>query len=405
MKRQQVMKWRWLAMAMLIAGGWAVPRGVQAADAIDESPLPVEVEEAFPKLRIPLPVAITNAGDGSGRLFVCSQTGKILAFPNDPAVEEAAVFLDIVDQVMYKEKENEEGLLGLAFHPKYKENGQFFVYYTTRSEAHTCVISRFKVSKDNPNQADRASEEELLRIPAPYWNHKGGTLAFGPDGMLYVGLGDGGNANDPHKNGQNMQALLGKILRIDVDHHDPGMKYAIPKDNPFAEKPTQGRGEIWASGIRNIWRLSFDRETGALWAADVGQNLWEEINIITRGGNYGWNLREAKHDFTAKSDEDRAGLIDPIWEYHHDVGKSITGGHVYRGKRVPALTGHYLYGDYVAGKIWALKYDEANKQVVANRPITSRNLPVYTFGEGEDGEVYMSTQLGGGVIFRFKPKS
>ncbi|MCA8990276.1 MAG: PQQ-dependent sugar dehydrogenase, partial [Planctomycetaceae bacterium] len=190
------------------------------------------------------------------------------------------------------------------------------------------------------------------------------TLAFGPDGYLYVGLGDGGAGGDPMGNGQNLNTLLGKILRIDVHHPaaDGKTNYSIPADNPFANRPN-ARGEIWAYGVRNIWRHSFDRKTGQLWAADVGQDLWEEINIVTKGGNYGWKDREGKHLFTPKDQPQRpdtptpAGMIDPIWEYHHDIGKSITGGNVYRGKDLPELDGMYLYGDYVSGKLWALKYD------------------------------------------------
>jgi quinoprotein glucose dehydrogenase len=298
------------------------------------------------------------------------------------------------NKVAYIDKENEEGLLGMAFHPKFKTNGEFFVYYTTQEESHTTVVSRFKVSKENPNQADPASEEVLMSVNHPYWNHKGGTICFGPDGYLYIAIGDGGAGNDPHGNGQNLQTLLGKVLRIDVDHKDGKLEYAIPKDNPFigrfANKQLIARPEIFAYGIRNIWRMSFDRATGQLWAADVGQNLWEEINLITKGGNYGWNLRESKHEFAPNSTGSGPGLVDPIFEYNHDIGKSITGGHVYRGKKFPGLVGHYLYADYVSGRIWALKYDEKKKAALANHPIPYEGaaLPVISFGEDEAGEVY-----------------
>ena len=362
---------------------------------VDTSPLPLETERAFPELKFLRPLAVTHAGDGSNRVFVLGQHGTIWVFPNDPDVTEAATFLDITNRVVYNDKENEEGLLGVAFHPKYKENGEFFVYYTSRNAPpHTSVISRFRVSKDDPNQADPASEEELLRIPQPFWNHNGGTLAFGPDGFLYVGLGDGGSANDPHGNGQNLTTLLGKILRIDVDRKEGKKNYAIPKDNPFAGKGKEALPEIWAYGLRNVWRLSFDRETGTCWAGDVGQDLWEEINIIERGGNYGWNLREAKHPFGPNGAPARGDLIDPIWEYPHTVGKSITGGHVYRGRKLPALVGCYLYGDYVSGKLWGLRYDEREKRVLANHEIRGKNLPVVSFGEDEQGEVYFTTTFG-----------
>ena len=200
-------------------------------------------------------------------------------------------------------------------------------------------------------------------------------------------------------NGQNVQTLLGSILRIDIDHKEDGRNYAIPKDNPFATDPRLARGEIYAYGFRNIWRMAFDHETGDLWAADVGQDLWEEINIVRPGGNYGWNLREGKHKFGLVGSEARQDLIEPIFEYHHDVGKSITGGCVYRGKSVPALYGHYLYGDYVSGKLWGLKYDAKEGKVVANRSIPGENIPVITFGEDEAHEVYFSDSFG--RLFRF----
>jgi quinoprotein glucose dehydrogenase len=365
-----------------------------AADAVDESPLAVQVRPAFARLRFKRPIVLTHAGDGTNRVFVCSQLGSIHVFPNDQNVAESQVFMDLSHKVVYKDKENEEGLLGMAFHPKFKENGQFFLYYNTTDAPHTCVISRFRVSPSNPNQGDPKSEQEILRIPQPYWNHNGGTIVFGPDGYLYVGLGDGGSAKDPHGNGQKMTTLLGKILRIDVDRHDPGKAYAIPKDNPFASPGDNALDEIWASGVRNIWRMSFDRETGRLWAADVGQDLWEEINLIVKGGNYGWSLREGKHPFGPKGVESRPDLIDPIWEYHHSVGKSITGGHVYRGRRVPELVGKYLYADYVTGKIWGLVYDEKQQRVTANHSIPGNIFPVMSFGEDEAGEVYYMLDSG-----------
>ncbi|MCO6458873.1 MAG: PQQ-dependent sugar dehydrogenase [Pirellulaceae bacterium] len=389
-------------MALLLLGAtWLLGPAARAEDKVDESPLKIGVEDAFPKIRIARPVVVTHAGDGSNRLFVASQLGTIHVFPNDPAAEATQVFLDIESRVVYKDKENEEGLLGLALHPKFRENGQFFVYYTTRSAPHTSVVSRFRVSADNPNQADPDSEEELLRIPQPFWNHNGGTLVFGPDGYLYIGLGDGGAANDPQDNGQNLATWLGSILRIDVDRHDMGKAYAVPPDNPFVDRPG-AQPEIWAYGLRNVWRMSFDPETGLCWAGDVGQNLWEEINLIERGGNYGWRVREGLHPFAASGHKPPGKPIDPIWEYHHDIGKSITGGDVYRGSKLPELRGAYLYGDYVSGRLWALRYDADKKRVVANHPLQGNNLPVVTFGRDEQGEVYFTTVLGGGIIYRFK---
>jgi glucose/arabinose dehydrogenase len=399
----------------------AITPAMAPAQQVDLRPLPIKVVEAFPSLKWPddvtgvdeglvkevRPLVITGANDGTNRLFVATQPGTIHVFKNDPAVNQMTTFLDLRDRLHYRvPQENEEGFLGLAFHPRFKENGQFFVYYTynyKEEKERKSIISRFHVLKEDPNRADPDSEEVLLEIPQPFGNHNGGSLIFGPDGHLYVGLGDGGNANDPFKNGQNLSTLLGKILRIDVDHQDPGLKYAVPKDNPFANRQ-DARGEIWAWGIRNVWRIAFDRQTGDLWAGDVGQDTWEEIDIIIRGGNYGWNLREGLHRFTGMGNvgsDPRPDLIEPIWEYNHSVGKSITGGNVYRGKGVPELNGAYLYADWVAGSISALTYDKAAKRVTANRAIVDKGAPVMTFGEDDLGETYYATQQGG--LFMFAP--
>lgn len=379
--------------------------------------LPVKATLAFPQLQwngwtpegsdgkpIPLrPILLTHASDGSNRIFVPTQQGVVHVFDNKSEAQTTKVFLDLTKKVVYKDSENEEGLLGMTFHPKFKRNGRFFIYYNTVDKLHTTVVSEFRVSKDDPNRADPASERELLRIEHPYWNHKGGTIAFGPDGDLYIAVGDGGSANDPHANGQNLGVLLGKILRIDVNHAEEDRSYAIPKDNPFVSTPG-ARPEVFAYGLRNVWRMAFDRETGLLWAADVGQNLWEEINLIVKGGNYGWSRRESQHPFGAKGVDANPGMIEPIWEYDHEVGKSITGGSVYRGKQVPALVGCYLYADYVSGKLWALKYNADRKQVVGNYSIPGPNLPVISYGEDEQGEVYFTIVTPNGQgIFKFEP--
>ena len=383
---------------------------------LDERPLDVVPERAFANLKFKRPLLVTHAGDGSDRVFVASQLGEIHVFPNDPEVSDTKVFLDLTEKTFYQDKEFETGVLGLAFHPKYKENGQFFVYYSSSNSPYTNVVSRFRVSADNPDVADPKSEEILITFEKPYWNHNGGTIAFGPDGFLYIAVGDGGSGNDPFGNGQNLQSLLGKILRIDVDHAgaiarvDPlrpaeskELRYQIPADNPLVGKHLQARPEIWAYGLRNVWRMTFDTQTGTLWAGDVGQDLWEEIDIIVRGGNYGWNLREGKHDFGPDGSPPRGDLIEPIFEYPHSVGKSITGGLVYRGKALPQLAGGYLYADFVSGKLWALWYDAAAKRVTANRPILGNQMPVMSFGTDQANEAYFT--LDTGQIYRFVPKT
>lgn len=388
---------------------------------VDDSTLPVGLEVAFPKLQwtgwepinengqpAPLrPILLTTPGDGTNRVVVPTQQGVIHIFPNDDAATKTSIFLDIRSKVRYTDKENEEGFLGMAFHPKYKTNGEFFVFYTDVKAKMANVVSRFRVSRNDPNKADPASEEEIIRFERPFWNHDGGTLAFGPDGYLYIAVGDGGAANDPHENGQNLSTLLGKVLRLDVDSKSAGKKYGIPKDNPFAAKKGVAP-EIYAYGLRNIWRMAFDRKRGELWAGEVGQNLYEEIDIIKSGANYGWNLREALHPFGVKGVDVRPDLVEPLWEYHHDVGKSITGGLVYRGAKVPELEGLYLYADYVSGKVWALRYDAKKGRVVENHEIRIDGppIPVLSFGEDEKGEAYLMkyTQDGRG-IFRFAKTS
>ncbi len=393
----------------------AIPTG-DPTHPIDESPLHLETEIAFPDLEWsgwsgetaagkpnPLrPLVLTHANDNSGRSFVATQHGVIHVFPNDQAAKKTKVFLDIQSKVRFDDNANEEGFLGLTFHPDYKRTGEFFVFYTEKTPGHHNVLSRFRVRRDDPDRADPASEEVLLRIQHKYSNHDGGTIIFGPDGCLYLALGDGGAGDDPDGNGQKLNTLLGKIIRIDVNRRDDNKPYAIPADNPFVGRK-DARPEIFAFGLRNVWRMAFDRPTGRLWAADVGQNLYEEIDLIEKGGNFGWGIREGLHPFGPKGVGPKPDLVDPIWEYDHEVGKSIIGGAVYRGSRFPELAGHYLYADYVTGKIWALRYDETAKRVVANRPIADRKLPIMSFGEDDRGELYLMTYAQNGQgIYRFK---
>jgi glucose/arabinose dehydrogenase len=290
-------------------------------------------------------------------------------------------FLDMTDRVRYG---GEQGLLGLAFHPAYKQNGRFVVNYVRRSDGST-VIAEFQVSP-NPDRS-QTTEKQLLVVAQPYPNHKGGMVEFGPDGFLYIALGDGGSGGDPGNRGQNRNELLGKLLRIDVDHGTP---YAVPKDNPFASGG--GRPEIFAYGLRNPWRFSFDRQTGELWAADVGQDAWEEIDIVQRGGNYGWRILEGSHCFLPREGCARDGLIPPVAEYGHDKGRcSITGGYVYRGSRLPALRGAYLYGDFCSGEIFALVKG-------IQQTLLATGIRIASFGQDQEGELYVVGH--GGTIHR-----
>lgn len=343
--------------------------------------------KANPPLR---PIHVTHAGDGTDRVFVVDQSGLIHVLPNDPDVRQAKVFADFRERTHQFSEDDEEGVLGFAFHPNYKSNGQFFLYYNTESGDRKIYLSRFTVSKEDPNKADPDSEEILMTIQQPFANHNGGPMAFGPDGYLYIGMGDGGGRNDPEYLAQDMTSILGCVLRIDVDHKDEGKNYAVPKDNPFVDRKDVSP-EIYAYGIRNPWRVSFDSKTGSFWLADVGQDLWEEINIITKGGNYGWSAREGSFAFGNNEASTGVTGIAPVWEYDHRIGKSITGGHVYRGSKLPELAGHYLYGDYVSGKLWALHYDEKAGKVIRNVSIPWNGLNVLAFGEDEQGEAFVTT--------------
>ncbi len=345
------------------------------------SPDEVKAVEAFPDLA-PFDRPVDLQVDPSGRFFVVEQHGRIHAFS---AGEEPVEILDIEDVVFAENDErggNEQGLLGLAFHPNYAGNRHFFVNYTEREgdEAYT-VIARYTMNEDG-NAADPATRRVLLRFKQPDSNHNGGALAFGADNMLYIAVGDGGSSDDPDGNGQNLETWLGSILRIDVDGTEAG-NYSVPSDNPFVTRPA-ARPEIWAYGLRNPWRLSFDGD--ALWVGDVGQNKYEEVNLIKRGGNYGWNTMEGSHCFSPAEGCDREGLELPVVEYDHDQGQSITGGYVYRGSRVKSLQGGYVYGDFVSGRVWALKPHAGEPP--QNVLLLEAGTQISTFGVDQEGELY-----------------
>jgi glucose/arabinose dehydrogenase len=337
------------------------------------------------------PVALANAHDGSGRLFVVEQGGRIRIIDGGTIV--ATPFLDIHTRISTG---SERGLLGLAFHPSYASNGRFFVYYT--DTAGYIVIAEYHRDPSNANRA-LTTPLAIMRIYHPYTNHNGGTLAFGPDGFLYIGTGDGGSAGDPGNRAQNRSSLLGKILRIDINHWAKGIHYSSPRSNPFVGRA--GDDRIWAYGLRNPWKFSFDRTKGDLWIGDVGQNRYEEIDRATkasglgRGRNYGWRVLEGRACYRPSSGCSTVGKTGPIAVYSHGYGCAVIGGYVYRGSLYPAMANAYLFADYCSGRIWALVANGASAQTP--RLIKSSGLNVSGFGEGEDGTLYLADLAGGGI--------
>lgn len=363
--------------AVVFFSGWLC--GVSAAQD-------VALEEVVRGLASP--VALTHASDGSGRLFVTEQRGRILII--DDGELAATPFLDIQSIVGCC---GERGLLSVAFHPRYVSNGFLFVNYTDLA-GHT-VVARYSRSSSDPNRADAGSAKLIIRIEQPFGNHNGGQLQFGPDGFLYIGMGDGGAAGDPGNRAQDLTNLLGKILRIDVDGGDP---YAVPPDNPFLGTPA-ARPEIWSYGLRNPWRFTFDRGTGAMFIGDVGQNALEEINFEPAGEggrNYGWRRMEASRCFDPANNCNDGTLILPILEYGRSDGCSVTGGYRYRGSGFPSINGRYFYGDFCSGKIWMATLG-GNGQW-SSSVVLQPNAQITSFGEDERGELYVVSH--GGTIFR-----
>ncbi len=407
-----------LASAALVAAACGCSPAEEPAPAPQPEPIaeptsttePTATGQPLPLERISLgltplargldqPLFVTHAGDGSGRLFVVEQTGRIRVLRGGSL--QPGAFLDVSQRITTG---GERGLLGLAFSPKYAENGRFYVNYTDGNG--DTVVARFTAEDPGADLPVLDGPEMVLRVKQPYANHNGGCIVFGPDGYLYVGMGDGGSGGDPKGNGQNKRVLLGKMLRIDVESPVSGTRYRIPAGNP-SEKDSALADEIWMTGLRNPWRFSFDRETGAMWIGDVGQGDVEEIDVAgpgESGQNWGWNVWEGSEAFRGGSPS-KSGYDFPIAEYTHRQGGSVTGGYVYRGSRYPALVGTYLYGDFVSGWVGGLQWDDPAADVPTNartRVLIKEAGSPSSFGEDENGELYLCDW--GGTVYRITAK-
>ncbi len=342
-------------------------------------------------------IELTNAGDGTNRLFVLQQRGLIYVFQNSPTVNSRKTFMDLTGVV--STSGSEAGLLGIAFHPDYENNRYLYLSYTFDSASLLWSrITRFTASSSNPDTALRSTQSILLTLSQPYSNHNGGKIAFGPDGYLYISFGDGGSSGDPQNRAQTRSNLWGKILRINVDSASGGRAYSIPSTNPYFQNTDGYREEIFAYGLRNTWKFNFDYTTGKIWAGDVGQGAWEEIDIIENGKNYGWNKMEGFNCY-GTCDTTGKGFTRPIFHYSHSIGISITGGYVYRGSLLPGLYGKYIYGDYGSGTVWHLVYDGVNPPT--NTLLQDTTWLISTFGEDENNEVYVMRYSTTGSIFKF----
>jgi len=374
-------KWSCLLLAPIL--GLLLPLRAMAAPPcqLKESPPlpPVALQSIVRGLSRPLDMV--TAADGSGRLFIVEQGGTIRALAGGKLLD--APFLDIRKRVT---SGGELGLLGLAFHPDYAANHRFFVNYTSSSNGLHTVIAEFHTT-DNPDQAQESTEQILLTVAQPFANHKGGDLVFGPDKFLYIGLGDGGSRNDPNGNGQNLRVLLGKMLRVDVDHTSGTRPYAIPSDNPFVGLKGAAQ-EVWAYGFRNPWRYSFDPVNGFLYLGDVGQDTREEIDVIRKGRNYGWNIMEGSICTPGVDPHcDKKGLDLPIYDYPRTEGTTVIGGYVYRGGSITGLCGSYLYGDFGNGRIWGFRFD--GKSMRQHRLLLETHRHISSFGEDDQRELYV----------------
>ena len=380
-----------ISVAPIIAPGTVVVEKSSSAQQEPARVPAIQLVRIFSNVELRRPVQVVQAPGEPNNLYVVEQAGRILRLDqNNDQVKSGAVFLDMRKEV--NSKNNEEGLLSICFHPQYADNGFVYLYYSATNPRRS-ILSQFCVSDDRKT-INIDSEKKILEVEQPYSNHNGGTVLFGPDGMLYLSLGDGGAANDPHGHGQNLATLLASIIRIDVSQVTKDSPYTIPSDNPFVS--TKGaRKEIWAYGLRNVWRMSFDRETKLLWAGDVGQDQFEEIDVIVKGGNYGWNMREGLRAFSSgQKGEFSDAYIDPVFEYSHKDGVSVTGGYVYRGDKYPELKGIYFFADYGYGIIWGarcqgLKLGEPRKLIHRSTNLWS------SFGEMLNGELVLCSFDGG----------
>lgn len=355
---------------------------------------PIQLVNAFPNLTFTQPVLVTHANDGTNRIFVVQQNGLIRVFPNDSTVTSAGTFLNISSRISTG---GERGLLGLAFHPNYATNGYFFVNYTQTGTGRT-IVSRFRVDPNDPNQADPNSEFILLNIYQPFSNHNGGMIMFGLDNYLYIGMGDGGSAGDPGNRAQNLDSLLGKMLRINIDTVTATTNYGIPPDNPLVG--VQGRDEIFAWGLRNPWRFSQDPVNGEIWLADVGQGSWEEVDLIQSGMNYGWRCYEGPAAYNTSGCGPISFYTFPVKYYARTSPHcSVTGGYIYRGYRRPDLVGRYIYGDYCSGYIWKFYY--VNGQLSEDELLIDAPFSISSFGVDQNGELYICEYSTTGRIWRF----
>lgn len=351
------------------------------------TPTQLQIRQVFDELQTRRLTNLVQPDDGLNRIYISEQSGRILWFAKTHDSPQTALFLDITKRV--SDRTNEEGLLGLAFPENFNTSQRFYVYYSAANPRRS-VVSRFAVDQGNPDIADSSSEEIILEIGQPFSNHNGGQIAFGPDGYLYIGLGDGGSRSDPQGNGQDITTLLGSILRIDVAQIPDGRNYTVPPSNPFVDIPG-AKGEIWAYGFRNPWRFSFDQKTGEMWVADVGQDAWEEVSLVLKGGNYGWNVLEGHACYKPRQGcsvpPDAAA---PLIVYDHKEGCSVTGGYVYRGSQFPNLVGTYIYGDFCSGTIWGFR--DSTAETAENTVLAQTDLAITSFGQDVEGELYLVSQ-------------